>query len=215
MRKAHLPRHLSTDAALEAGRGLGLPRDERALAKHMDECATCGERVNRWSGLAALTARLRAADPPEESVRRARALATRGRRVRPVTHLKAALHHDSARVPPPSGVRGASLTAQVVYHAQEFAVELRVSRTRSRQMVIVVGQITDLEQPARRLGGIPVQLCAGNRITMRAVSNAWGEFYFEADEQDEMWLEVAAEKGRSMRIPLRPRLETHTTGVDR
>ena len=120
------------------------------------------------------------------------------------------LHHDSARVPPPSGVRGASLTAQVVYHAQEFAVELRVSRTRSRQMVIVVGQITDLEQPARRLGGIPVQLCAGNRITMRAVSNAWGEFYFEADEQDDMWLEVAAEKGRSMRIPLRPRLEnTH------
>jgi hypothetical protein len=127
--------------------------------------------------------------------------------------LTAALHHDSAWISMPEGVRGASTTDQVVYHAQEFAVDLRVSHTRSRHMVIIVGQITNLEQPARRLGGVAVQLLAGQRVTMRAISNAWGEFYFEANEQEHMWLEVAPAEGCSIRIPLRPKPTVPRAGV--
>jgi hypothetical protein len=212
--KAHPSRHLSTDAALEAGRGVTHLPDESSLAKHIKTCASCKDKVNRWKGLAAVTRRLRAGHPPEEIVGRARALALKGPRVTAVLGLKAALRYDSARVPLPAGVRGASLSDQVVYHAQEFAVELRVSRTRSRHLVIVVGQITSRAQPARRLGGVPVQLVTANRVAMRAVSNAWGEFYFEADEQEQMWLEVAPEEDRSIRIPLRPEPKTHTSGVD-
>jgi hypothetical protein len=77
MPKALPSRHLSTDAALEAGRGVVRPTREKALAKHVGACRVCVGKVNRWRSLAAVTARLRAADPPEEIVGRARALAVR------------------------------------------------------------------------------------------------------------------------------------------
>jgi len=96
---------------------------------------------------------------------------------------------------------------QVVYQAEEFAVELRVSRERSREMVIV-GQVTDVEQPTRRLADVPVTLLVGDRVAVRARSNARGEFHLEHDERDRMRIEVAPVEGRIIRIPLRPKQRT-------
>jgi hypothetical protein len=96
---------------------------------------------------------------------------------------------------------------QVVYQAEEFAVELLVSRARARPMVIV-GQITNVEQPSRRLADVAVTLLVGNRVAVRARSNARGEFHLEHAEQDRMRIEVAPEEGRSIRIPLRPKQKT-------
>ena len=48
----------------------------------------------------------------------------------------------------------------------------------------------------------------GDRVAVRALSNAWGEFHLEHDERDRMRIEVAPEEGRIIRIPLRPKQKT-------
>jgi hypothetical protein len=203
MPKEPFSRHLPIGPVLDASRGV-ISLTERGARQHLDSCTGCLEKVNIWKSFSAVAHRLREVDPPEEVVGRAKALAQRRPRVTALTRLKAALRYDGAFFPLPAGARGASMPDQVVYQAEEFAVELRVSRERSREMVIV-GQITNVEQPTRRLADVPVTLLVGDRVVVRARSNARGEFHLEHDERDRMQIEVAPEEGRIVRIPLRPK----------
>ena len=207
MFKQAFSRHVPVGAILDASRGVIALTAESEVQKHVDSCAACRGKVSTWKAFAGLTRRLQEADPPEETVARAKALAPGRPRVTALTRLKAALSYDSSFFPLPAGVRGASMPDQVVYQAEEFAVELRVSRQQSREMVIV-GQITNVEQPAKRLPDVPVTLLVGDRVAVRALSNAWGEFHLEHDERDRMRIEVAPEEGRIIRIPLRPKQKT-------
>ncbi len=204
MPKAPVSRHVSIGTALDASRGATSLTDESGAWKHLDTCTGCRERVDIWKSFAAIAHRLHEVEPPEEIVGRAKALAQGRPRVTALTRLKAALRYDSALIPLPAGVRGASMPDQVVYQADEYAVELRVSRERSREMVIV-GQITNVEQPTLRLADVPVALLVGDRVAVRAHSNARGEFHLEHDERNRMRIEVAPEEGRIVRIPLRPK----------
>ena len=206
MPKETASRHLSDRVVLDASRGVISPTDEKAARTHTDACPACREKVSSWKGFAAVLGRLPEVDPPEDVVERVKALVPKAARVSVLTRLKAALHYDSALIPLPAGVRGASLPDQVVYQAEEFAVELRVARERSRQLVIV-GQISNAAQP-EGIADVPVTLRAGNRIAIRARSNARGEFHLEHDERDRMSIEVAPEEGRMIRIPLRSKRKT-------
>jgi anti-sigma factor RsiW len=199
-------RHLSDRAALDASRGVTSATDEQSVQAHIDVCPACREKVNTWKGFATILRRLPEANPPAEIVGRVKALVPKTPRVSVLTRLKAAVHYDSAVLPLPAGVRGASLPDQVVYQAEEFAVELRVARERSRHLV-VVGQISNAAQP-EGIADVPVTLRAGNRIAIRARSNVRGEFHLEYDERDRMWIEVAPEEGRMIRIPLRSKPKT-------
>jgi hypothetical protein len=191
---------------LDASRGVISPTDEKWVQMHTDTCSACRDKINSWKGFADILGRLPEADPPEDIVGQVKALAPKHPRVTVLTRLKAALHYDSALIPLPAGVRGASTPDQVVYQAEEFAVELRVARERSRQLVIV-GQISNAAQP-EGIADVPVTLRAGNRVAIRARSNARGEFHLEHDERDRMWIEVAPEEGRMIRIPLRSKPKT-------
>jgi hypothetical protein len=207
MPKEPVSRHLPIGPVLDASRGVISLTDESGARQHLDSCAACREKVDIWKSFSAVAHHLREVDPSEEVVGRAKALAQRRPRVTALTRLKAALRYDNAFFPLPAGARGASMPDQVVYQAEEFAVELRVSRERSREMVIV-GQITNVEQPTRRLADVPVTLLVGDRVVVRARSNARGEFHLEHDERDRMRIEVAPEEGRIVRIPLRPKQRT-------
>lgn len=204
MTKQPVSRHFPIGAALDASRGVTSLTDESGARKHLDLCTGCREKIDTWKSFTAIAHRLREVEPPEEIVSRAKALAAGRPRVSALTRLKAALSYDSALIPLPAGVRGASMPDQVVYQAEEFAVELRVSRERSREMVIV-GQITNVEQPTRGLADVPVTLLIGDRVAVRARSNERGEFHLEHDERNRMRIEVAPEEGRIVRIPLRPK----------
>jgi hypothetical protein len=203
MPKNPLSRHLAADAALDAGRGVISLTEDVGMWTHIDSCDLCRSKVNRWRSFAIAAGRHGEVDPPGRIVGRAKALGHRHPRVTGPTQLKAVLHYDHAWIPLPAGVRGASRD-QVVYQVEEYAVELRVSHERSRQMVIV-GQISNRRQPAKRLANVPVILLVGDRVVVRASSNARGEFHLEHDERDPMWIEIAPEEGRSIRIPLRPK----------
>jgi hypothetical protein len=158
---------------------------------------------------AALAGRWDGNEPPADAVRRAKALAEPRSPAPAGRWITAVLQRFEAIGPLPAGARGGlpsdSDTYQVVYHAEEFSVDLRVSRTLRQRRVIIVGQIKNLRQPSQRLGSIPVLLTSRTRAAARTFSNDWGEFSFEHEDENHLWLEVAPEPGRSIRIPIKPR----------
>ena len=203
MSKDRISRHGTADAAVDAGRGLSSPRGSTAARAHFASCARCRENVNFWKSFAVVTQRLREAEPPEDAVGKVKALAHGPSRVTPLTRMKTALSYESLWVPPAAaGARGA-VSDQVVYQAEEFSVDLRVSRERAR--VVIVGQITNVRRPTKRFPQVPVTLLAEDKVVVRALSNERGEFHVEHREQERMWIEVAPQEGRLIRIPVRPR----------
>lgn len=203
MSKDRISRHGTADAAVDAGRGLSSPRGSAAAGAHLTSCARCRENLNLWKSFAVVTQRLREAEPPEDAVGKVKALALGPSRVTPLTRMKTALSYESLWVPPAAaGARGA-VSDQVVYQAEEFSVDLRVSRERAR--VVIVGQITNVRRPTKRFPQVPVTLLAEDEVVVRALSNERGEFHVEHREQERMWIEVAPQEGRLIRIPVRPR----------
>jgi hypothetical protein len=203
MSKDRISRHRTADAAVDAGRGLASPRGSAAARAHFASCARCRDNVNLWKTFAAVTRRLREAEPPEEAVGKVKALALGSAHVTLLTRMKTALRYESLWVPPASaGARGAS-SDHAVYQAEGFSVDLRVSRERAR--VVIVGQITNVRRPTKRFPQVPVTLLADDEVVVRAFSNERGEFHVEHREQERMWIEVAPQEGRLIRIPVRPR----------
>jgi hypothetical protein len=217
MLKATGSRHLSRSEVIDAGRGLTPVFDDGTPRAHLVSCERCLDEVRTWASFTALARRWRETAPPEAAILRAKALASTSVPTTPRVQLKAVLQYFSANALLPAGTRGLPPgdqdTYQVVYHAEEFSIDLRVSRTRSRRRVIVVGQIKHFGEPAHRMGSIPVLLTSRNRVAFRTLSNEWGEFSFEHEDQDQLWLELAPEPGRCIRLPIKPR-PAEGSGID-
>jgi hypothetical protein len=207
MSKNRAPRHGSMAAAVDAGRGLTSPRGHRAVRAHLVACARCRGNVSRWKRFAQVSRRLREAEPPPQVVDHAKGLVLDPSGVTPLTRVvKSALGYERLWLPPAAAGAHGAPSGQAAYEAEEFSVDLRVSRERSR--VVILGQITNVRRPAKRLGEVRVTLLAGDRVVVRALANDRGEFevaHGEHGEPGRMWIEVAPQEGRLIRIPVRPR----------
>jgi hypothetical protein len=195
-------RHGTAEAAVDTGRGL-ISRGGPAARAHFASCTRCRENVNLWKSFAVVTQRLREAEPPEAAVGDAKALALGPSRVTALTNMKNALRYERLWVPPAAAGARSAPSDLAVYQAEDFSVDLRVSRERAR--VVIVGQITNVRRPTRRLAPVLVMLLAEDRVVMRAFSNDRGEFQVEHSEHDRMWIEVVPQEGRLIRIPVRPK----------
>ncbi|HET6899870.1 MAG TPA: hypothetical protein VFK70_16050 [Vicinamibacteria bacterium] len=203
MSRLRASRHGSTSSAIDAGRGLTSPRGGTAARLHLASCGRCRENVNLWKSFALVTRRLREAEPPPEAVDQAKGLALGPAGVTPLTRVKTALGYERLWLPPAAaGARGAP-SDQAVYEAEEYSVDLRVSRESSR--VVIVGQITNVRRPTKHFGEVRVTLIVGEQVVVRAFATHRGEFRVEHGEHDRMWIEVAPQEGRLIRIPVRPR----------
>ena len=183
MPKDALSRHGAADAVLDVSRGVIFVAGDTGMSEHVAACPECRQKVNAWKRFAGVTQRLREVEPPAEVVGKAKAIAVEHPRVTGVT------------------------TLEVAYQAEQYTVDLRISREGSRK-VVILGQISNVQRRAKRVADVAVTLLAGDRAVARAFSNARGEFHLEHAERDPMWIEVAPEEGRIIRIPLRPRQMT-------
>ena len=202
MSKERTSRHATAAAGVDAARGLTAPRGSTAARAHLASCPVCRGNVNLWKSFAAVTQRLREAEAPEGAVGKAKALALGPARVTALTGMKTALRYESLWVPPAAAAARGVSSDQVVYRAEEFSVDLRVSRERAR--VVIAGQITNVRRPTARFPQVLVTLLAEDKVVVRAFSNDRGEFHFEHREDERMWIEVVPQEGRLIRIPVRP-----------
>jgi hypothetical protein len=68
--------------------------------------------------------------------------------------------------------------------------------------MVLVGQIVDRYDPARRLAAVAVTLRQGHTVTARSLSNEWGEFHLEYGPREHLRLELALEPEMRIEIPL-------------
>ena len=132
-------------------------------------------------------------------------LAEDGAEAAPRGLIPARLVYDSSRDTHTSGgVRSAEAPSQVLYEAENYSLDLCLSRERSKARMVLVGQIADRSEPTRKLASLPVSLESDGDSAERSESNPLGEFYFEYDANQRVRLRIPI-ADRSIEVPL-PRL---------
>jgi hypothetical protein len=115
---------------------------------HTAGCARCAAQFTWLARVLALMRTDEADDPPAHVIARAEDLFRMRRALDPVgvrQRRPAALHFDSWRTGPPSGVRGGTRRArQLLFNAEEFAVDIQISQFGEEWAV--AGQVLGPEQ---------------------------------------------------------------------
>ena len=75
MPRERADRHSTDETVLDASRGLLAVAGNTRVRAHFSFCAPCRHTVGLWKRLSVVTRRLREAEPPEEAVGKAKALA--------------------------------------------------------------------------------------------------------------------------------------------
>ena len=148
-----------------------------------------------------------AADPvPETAVRLARAIfpvrvherPTRGNRL-PIEVI-----FDSFLVPAPVGLRATWQAGwQGLYRAGDCSVDLRIEPELKSARAAVIGQITNHVAPDTEMANLPVCLRAGSVVVAETLSNRFGEFQMEYQQQSRLRLCIDLRDSKSIQVPLK------------
>jgi hypothetical protein len=65
-----------------------------------------------------------------------------------------------------------------------------------------VGQILDRTSETRAAQGLKVLLLQGQQAVTDTATNQHGEFQFEYEAQDQLWLSIEMDAGKTITIPL-------------
>ena len=96
---------------------------------------------------------------------------------------------DSFLVPSPVGLRATwQVGWQGLYRAGDCSVDLRIEPELKSARAAVIGQITNHVLPELEMGNLPVCLRAGKQVVAETVSNRFGEFQMEYDQQAQLKL---------------------------
>src|SRR2546427_6081354 len=199
-------------------RGLIEESAQVAMKRHLASgCRKCRRITDLLHNVEAATRSDSQVHVPKYAVRCARVffLLQQPEKVQILTRIPTQLLYDSFREPLPAGLRTRQrLSRQYLYQAGDYSLDLRLENERGSSRVALVGQIQNLKQAGKRLGGgVPVLLVSGKKILARAVSNSLGEFQMEYAPQKHQRLYVPVHRsGKRVRVFLN-KLRTEKTAV--
>ena len=200
--------HVDIHRWIDCVRGL-VGESERAAAEaHALSCASCRRTSAVLGGFASVVRAEEAYEVPPPVVQRALDIFdASARQPRGLTRLLTRLVYDSRREPLPAGVRSANRSSQVLYEADEFALDLQINqeyltREGGVQRLILVGQIANRREPGVDMSGRPVLLLCGREVAARTLSNDLGEFHLESEPRRRMRLQVWVGGDRKIEIPV-------------
>ena len=111
---------------------------------------------------------------------------------------------DSFLVPSAVGLRSTwQVGWQGLYRAGDCSVDLRIEPELKSSRAAVIGQITSHVQPAVEMGNLPVCLRAGKQVVAETMSNRFGEFQMEYDQQTQLKLCIYLRDSKSIQVPLK------------
>lgn len=208
-----LMEHFSNSEWVDLVRGITTGASAAAMQSHVqDGCPECVEAHRAWNELASFTSRERQADPPEASVRVAKAyMATHYVSIpdaRPerrwVPSIVAALVFDSLREALPAGVRsGAPLARHLMYRANAFIVDLQISGDHRSGQLVLAGQIVAATSSAFPDEKLVVSVAGAGRQLATVYPNRFGEFEYEIDRSDDdVTLTILMSDGARILIPV-------------
>ena len=200
-------KHYEIDQWADFTRGLKAGAELAEMQGHLQSgCAKCRELSEFIIRLNATCRRLAVEAVPDSTVRRARAIfpiQAKDRQKRG-NRLPVELIFDSFLVPSPAGLRATwQVGWQGLYRAGDCSVDLRIEPELKSERAAVIGQITNHMMPELEMGNIPVCLRAGRQVVAETVSNRFGEFQMEYEQQAQLKLCIYLQDSKSIRVPLK------------
>lgn len=190
-------------------RGLVASPEREAMMQHLaDGCDPCVRLV----GLIQRIDRDSSAEPivPDHLVRQAKSTFpahSAAAQIPPwmsLPRLIARLAPENSSGPGLEGARsGPDATAQAVYHAGRYSIEVHVEREPESTDLALVGQVVSRAAAAEPLAGAPVLLMARRKLVVGSECNRFGEFCLTGTAQRGLKLCIGlVQEDRRIEIPL-------------
>jgi len=200
-------KHYAIDQWADFTRGVVSGENAAQMLAHLRSgCADCQQLSQFTVKLSKTCLVLNSAPVPESSLRLARAIfpVRMGDRPKRGNRVPIEMIFDSFLVPSPAGLRSTwQVGWQGLYRAGDCSVDLRIEPELKSSRAAVIGQITSHIQPAVEMGNLPVSLRAGKQVVAETMSNRFGEFQMEYDQQTQLKLCIYLRDSKSIQVPLK------------
>ena len=200
-------KHYAIDQWVDFTRGVVAGDEAGQMLAHLQSgCADCRKLSDFTSKLSNTCTGLATASVPESSIRLARAIFPVRMQERPKrgNRLPIEMIFDSFLVPSAVGLRSTwQVGWQGLYRAGDCSVDLRIEPELKTSRAAVIGQITSHVLPAVEMGNLPVCLRSGKQVVAETLSNRFGEFQMEYDQQTQLKLCIYLRDSKSIQVPLK------------
>lgn len=205
---------------VDFARGLVPEPEGSEMREHLATgCPECRQILDFCDKLAHLCLAMAPNRVPEAVVRNAREIfpIRRPERSERAIRIPIQLIYDSFLVPAPAGLRASwQLGWQALYRAGECSLDLRIEPELQSSRAAVIGQISNHTLPEVEMANIPVCLRSGKLVVAETLSNRFGEFQMEYEQQGRLQLCVYLDGGaRRIQVPLKKLVADKHTGRDR
>lgn len=176
--------HFALEELADLARNIGPAERLKAMKEHVADCRKCAKASEAWQRVSRTAHRLSASEPPEGTVRVAKALyAAHGpQKAKRPKSLVAQLLFDSSLAPAQAGVRSSTANPrQLLFGSGEYRVDLRIEPQDDADTVALLGQILHASNPGKSLGSVAVSLNEGRRVLAQSQTNCMGEFQLQCD----------------------------------
>jgi len=182
-------------------------------------CPECRQILAFYDKLARVCLTMAPNRAPEAAARAARAIfpIRRPDRRQWGIRIPIELIYDSFLVPAPAGMRSSwQVGWQGLYRAGDCSLDLRIEPELQSSRAAVIGQISNHTLPEIEMANIPVRLRLGSLVVAETVSNRFGEFQMEYEQQGRLQLCVYLDGGvRRIQVPLKKLTADSHVGRDR
>ncbi|HKE23529.1 MAG TPA: hypothetical protein VKB88_14280 [Bryobacteraceae bacterium] len=204
---------------VDFARGLVTRDEELRMRDHLSAgCVDC-RHLFKFCRSVCETSRNLPAPVPDWVVRGAKSVAPirTAPKTRRFSLIPVDLIYDSFLAPAPAGLRSSwQVGWQGLYHAADCSLDLRIEPELKSSRAAVIGQITNRTAPRMEMDNIPVCLKLGKKVIAETVSNRFGEFQMEYEQQGRLQLCVYLEGGtKRIQVPLRKLAADYPLGGDR
>jgi len=179
--------------------------EHREMESHLAHaCADCTRTHHTWKLLTAIAAREPKYAPPAHAIRMAK-LEFSARRLPEIdSAVVASLTFDTFAQPALGGVRSAAASArQMLYETDGLAVDLRFDRSPASNRIHVTGQALNKKEPHSPIAEATVIVWTVKGLPIAETrANAFGEFNFDLEPQNDLRLSIQVPGGRLVRISL-------------
>jgi hypothetical protein len=200
-------KHYTIEQWVDYCRNLGEVEPRAQMHAHLAEgCKDCHRLWAVSAKLVATCGTMDAIEVPDYALRMARAIfpVRIPERPRRGSRLPLELIFDSFLVPVPAGLRATwQIGWQGLYKAGECSVDLRIEPELKSARAAVIGQITNHVTPTTEMSNLAVSLRAGKEVIAETISNAFGEFQMEYEQQSRLKLCIHLRDSKLIQVPLK------------
>ena len=199
-------KHFALERWVDFSREAVDPEVHLLMQVHAQECSDCRKLADFTEQLTECCNGMVSNPVPDAAVRMARAIfhARSSDRPRRGSRIPVELIFDSFLAPAPVGLRATwQIGWQALYRAEECSLDLRIEPELKSSKASVIGQVTNHVSPAASMENLAVRLQSGLEVLAETVSNRFGEFQLDYEQQAHVNLIVQLHDARMIQVPLK------------